>query len=239
MKRLLLLGGWLVLSLPVFAQATLQTGEELFRQGKFSAALNAYEQLLKNHPKDPFVYYNIGNCYFKMGSTGLAAANYFRAFKLAPRDADIRHNLALALASGGERLVPSGVPVVLHQAYFYLSYAELKGLTYGLWWLVSLLLVVCLLRRKWNILATIGCVLLLVSNVWLYSRAKLEQQATAVIAAPVAEIRSGPGTNFPASASVAQGHLVTILDEKDAWYEVAVTSQGLKGWMEKNTVEKI
>lgn len=239
MKRLLLLGGWLVLSLPAFAQATLQTGEELFRQGKFSAALNVYEQLLKNHPKDPFVYYNIGNCYFKMGSTGLAAANYFRAFKLAPRDADIRHNLALALASGGERFVPSGIPVVLHQAYFYLSYAELKGLTYGLWWLVSLLLVVCILRRKWNVLATIGCVLLLGCNIWLYSRAQLEQRATAVIAAPVAEIRSGPGTNFPASASVAQGHLVTILDEKDAWYEVAVTSQGIKGWMEKNTIEKI
>ncbi|MBR4592611.1 MAG: SH3 domain-containing protein, partial [Elusimicrobiaceae bacterium] len=56
---------------------------------------------------------------------------------------------------------------------------------------------------------------------------------------PVAEIRSGPGTNFPASASAAQGHLVTISDGKDAWYEVVVASQGIKGWIEKNALEKI
>jgi uncharacterized protein YraI len=61
----------------------------------------------------------------------------------------------------------------------------------------------------------------------------------AVIASPIAEIRSGPGTNFPDSASVAQGHLVTIQDAKDSWYEVVVKSQGIKGWIEQNAVEKI
>ena len=63
----------------------------------------------------------------------------------------------------------------------------------------------------------------------------------AVIASPVAEIRSGPGTNFPASASLAQGHLITVEDAKDEWYEVIVKSQGLKGWVEKSalTAEKV
>ncbi|MBR4355754.1 MAG: SH3 domain-containing protein [Elusimicrobiaceae bacterium] len=239
MKRWLLLSCFALLFVSGFSQNGWQQAEDFYRQGKFSAALGLYENLLKDYPNDPFVYYNIGNCYFKMGSKGLAAANYFRAFRLAPRDSDIRHNLTLALASGGERLVPAGMPVILHKGFFYLSYAELKGLAYAGLWFVCALILLGLLRRKWSSWATVCCVLWLLLAGWWYARARLEQEPLAVVASAIAEIRSGPGTNFPASANVAQGHLVTILDDKDSWYEVIVTSQGIKGWVEKSTIEKI
>lgn len=240
MKRLFVLLAVLVsVAAASWAQTAMQEAEEFYRQGKFSAALGIYESELKNHPNDPYVYYNIGNCYFKMGSKGLAAANYYRAFKLAPRDADIRHNLTLALAAGGERLVPAGMPPVLHKAFFYLSYPEVRGLAFTFLWLFCTLGGVWLIKRKFGrVLAACGVILLLCFG-WLYMRHTLEQQHLAVVAAPVAEIRSGPGSNFPASASVAQGHLVTVQDAKDAWYEVIVKSQGIKGWVEKSAVEQI
>ena len=104
---------------PLFIWAqNADSAEEYYRQGRYSAALGAYEEQLKNAPNSPYLYYNIGNCYFKMGSTGLAVANYYRAFRLDPRDEDIRHNLNLALESAGEKLVPGGVPEVLHKVYF-------------------------------------------------------------------------------------------------------------------------
>lgn len=240
MKRLFVLLAVLVsVAAASWAQTAMQEAEEFYRQGKFSAALGIYESELKNHPNDPYVYYNIGNCYFKMGSKGLAAANYYRAFKLAPRDADIRHNLTLALAAGGERLVPAGMPPVLHKAFFYLSYPEVRGLAFTFLWLFCTLGGVWLIKRKFGrVLAACGVILLLCFG-WFYMRHTLEQQHLAVVAAPVAEIRSGPGSNFPASASVAQGHLVTVQDAKDAWYEVIVKSQGIKGWVEKSAVEQI
>ena len=240
MKRLLtLLAVLFSFAAASWAQTPMQEAEEFYRQGKFSAALGIYESELKNRPNDPYVYYNIGNCYFKMGSKGLAAANYYRAFKLAPRDADIRHNLTLALAAGGERLVPAGMPPVLHKAFFYLSYPEVRGLTFGLLWLFCTLGGIWLIKRKFGRTLAACAVILLLSGGWLYVRRALEIQHLAVVAAPVAEIRSGPGTNFPASASVAQGHLVTVQDAKDTWYEVIVKSQGIKGWVEKSAVEQI
>lgn len=240
MKKAALLCALLMgLSAFSWAQTPMQQAEELYRQGKFSAALSLYEAELKKAPNDPHVYYNIGNCYFKMGSKGLAAANYYRAFKLAPRDADIRHNLSLALAAGGERLVPAGMPAVLHEAFFYLSYPELKGLTFALLWVFCVLASVWLIKRKFGRVLVACVVLLAASGGWFYLRHLLEQEHLAVVAAPVAEIRSGPGTNFPASASVAQGHLITVQDAKDEWYEVIVKSQGIKGWVEKNAVEQI
>ena len=240
MKRLFcFLTVCLLFSLLLCAQTPLQEAESFYRQGKFSAALSLYEQELKNHPNDPFVYYNIGNCYFKMGSKGLAAANYYRAFKLAPRDSDIRHNLSLALSAGGERLIPAGIPAVLHRAFFYFSYSELEGLAFVLWWLLCTLGGIWLVTRKFGRVFLVCLILSALCGGWLYLRYGLEKAPLAVVAAPVAEIRSGPGSNFPASASIAQGHLLTVQDEKDAWYEVVLKSQGLKGWIEKTAIERI
>lgn len=240
MKRIFLMGILLLSLIRVSsAQPALSQGESLYRQGKFSQALSLYEQELKNHPNDPFLYYNIGNCYFKMGSKGLAAANYYRAFKRAPRDLDIRHNLSLTRAACGERLVPSGVPESIHRLYFALSVTELTGLLFVLFWICCLLGCFWVLKRKgFPVLITLLGLWICVAG-WWYTRIQWENQTLAVIASPVAEIRSGPGTNFPASASITQGHLLTIQDSKDTWYEVIVKSQGLKGWVEKNAVEKI
>ena len=240
MKRFLALTLLLVsVASAAWAQTALEQAENFYRQGKFSAALGIYESELKKVPNDPYLYYNIGNCYFKMGSRGLAIANYYRAFRLAPRDADIRHNLTLSLSSVGERLVPSGVPVVLHQAFYSLSYSELKGLLFALLWLFCALASLWLLKRKWGRMLAASAVILLLCAGWFYLRHTLQVEHLAVIAAPVAEIRSGPGTNFPASASLAQGHLITVEDAKDEWYAVIVKSQGLKGWVEKCAVEQI
>ena len=216
-----------------------QTAEEFYRAGQYAQALSAYEQDLKNYPNNPYLYYNIGNCYFKMGSKGLAAANYYRAFKLYPRDNDIRHNLSLALASGGETLVPTGVPVALHKAFFVFSLAELKGLVCILGWILCLLAGLWLLTRKTGKLSLVCAVLFLLCTGWFYVRHSWETQPLAVVAAPVAEIRSGPGTNFPVSASVQQGHLVELADQKDNWQQVIVKSQGLKGWLENSALERI
>ena len=221
------------------AQDSLQKAADFYRQGKYSAALGIYEDELKSHPNDPFVYYNIGNCYFKMGSKGLAAANYYRAFRLAPRDGDIRQNLSLTLESGGEKLVPSGIPVILHRAFYWFSYPELKGLVFLIFWLFCAVGSFWLFKGKAGRLTLICAVMLTVCSGWLYLRHQEQNAHLAVIAYPIAEIRSGPGTNFPASASVAQGHLVTVQDAKDSWYEVVVKSQGIKGWVEQNAVEKI
>ena len=237
-KRFIALCLLTLLSVCAYA-ADLQNAEELYRQGKFAAALGEYEDLLNTYPKDSHLYYNIGNCYFKMGSTGLAVANYYRAFRLDPRDEDIRHNLALSLENSGERLVPGGMPEVLHKAFFSLQTDELKGLFFLFVWLFCILGSLWLIKRKAGRAVLTVLVITLILGAWYSWRSHLEQTPLAVVAAPVAELRSGPGTNFPASANVAQGHILVVQDAKDNWYDVIVKSQGLQGWVEADTVEKI
>ena len=224
---------------PILQAASLQQAEDFYRQGHFASALGEYEDLLHTYPNDPFLYYNIGNCYFKMGTKGLAVANYYRAFRLAPRDADIRHNLQLALQHSGERLVPAGMPVILHKAFFSLTLSELKGLCFICVWMFCLITACWCWKRKmgWAVWMLLVC--LLITGSWYMGRLKLETRPLAVVATPVAELRSGPGTNFPASANVAQGHLVLLQDKRDKWQEVVILSQGIEGWVEESALEKI
>ncbi len=238
-KMLLLFVLILALACTGRAAQTAAEAEQYYTQGKFSTALNLYEDELKNNPNNPYVYYNIGNCYFKMGSTGLAVANYYRAFRLAPRDADIRHNLSLALQSAGEHLVPGGVPQVLHQLFFILSYDELKGIVMLCLGMSSLLLCLGIIKRRWGKVLWFCLTALAVSGGWLYARHQQEKLPLAVVASPTAELRSGPGTNFPASANLTQGHLVILQDSRNQWDEVVVKTQGIQGWIKSSSLEKI
>lgn len=239
MKKLFLALSLCALWLLPAAAADMQNAEEMYRSGKFAAALGEYEDLLQNYPNDPHLYYNIGNCYFKMGSLGLAVANYYRAFRLAPRDKDIRHNLSMALQNSGEGLVPAGMPEIMHRMFFSLRLNELKGLMLLGLWLFCSLACVWLLKRRFGKMALSVLVVFVLLAAWYAWRTKLEKAPLAVVAAPIAELRSGPGTNFPASANIGQGHLLLVQDTKDNWYDVVVKSQGLQGWIEADALEKI
>ena len=69
--------------------------------GEFEAAVKAYESILKNY-KSKFLFcsescgelfYNTGNCYFRLGKKGKAVLNYERARLFMPRDDDLKYNI--------------------------------------------------------------------------------------------------------------------------------------------------
>lgn len=238
MKKYLLLGACCLAAAAAFC-ADLSQAENLYREGRYAAALGEYEQMLQTYPNNPYLYYNIGNCYFKMGSKGLAAANYYRAFRLAPRDKDIRHNLQLVFQAAGEQWIPAGMPEVLHRVFFGLTLTELKGLLFVTLWLFCMLGCVWLIKRRWGWCLGTAFVILLLSTAWYGARRQTDGQTLAVVAAPTAELRSGPGDNFPANAHIAQGHLLLLQDSRNDWREVVVKSQGIQGWMKADSLESI
>jgi tetratricopeptide (TPR) repeat protein len=93
---------------PVDARA-MTAANELFAAGHYAEAAQMYEQLIAQGAQDAALYYNLGNATLALGDAGRAVAAYERAAALAPRDADIRANLALAQeqARSQTKLVPA------------------------------------------------------------------------------------------------------------------------------------
>jgi len=74
---------------------------KLYEQGKYSESSAIYEELLRAGHVSPAIYFNAGNAWFKAGQIGRAIYDYRRAEALAPRDPDIRANLAIARSKAG------------------------------------------------------------------------------------------------------------------------------------------
>src|SRR5277367_3354076 len=69
-------------------------GNKYYAEGKFADAVNAYEKILASGTTSPNLLFNYGNAEFKSGNLGKAIAAFRRAELLAPRDSEIRANLA-------------------------------------------------------------------------------------------------------------------------------------------------
>ncbi len=96
-------------ALPVAAQtpADLFTrGNDLYRAGQYDRAATEYENILKQGYVSAAVYFNLGNAYYRQNRLGLAILAYERAARLAPGDADIRHNLRLLNLKTVDRIEP-------------------------------------------------------------------------------------------------------------------------------------
>ena len=67
-----------------------------YKTGDFLAAAKKFETIAQNNIKNPYLYYNIGNAYFKTGDTGHAILWYERAKKILVNDPDLNFNLNYA-----------------------------------------------------------------------------------------------------------------------------------------------
>ena len=78
-------------------------GNELYRQGDYFEAAARYENVLKQGIRNGFLYYNLGNAYFKAGEIGRSVLAYERALRLVPGDEDVRVNLRFVNAMKVDR----------------------------------------------------------------------------------------------------------------------------------------
>jgi tetratricopeptide (TPR) repeat protein len=80
---------------------TLDDGNAAFATGKYHDATQAYQAVLAERGYSAPVLYNLGNSLYHEGKIGEAILAYKRAQWLAPHDADIAANLALAQQQAG------------------------------------------------------------------------------------------------------------------------------------------
>ncbi len=254
--NLLRLGLLLLLTVPLAAEegARRITPEEAFKEASthfrasnFTEAAALYKKTAALVSDSPSAHYNLGNTLLRIqtpGSLGHAIASYARAFRLAPRDADIRHNLDFALKLAGEELVPAGTPPILWLAFHSLSRTELTALHHLFLWSALLLGTLWVVRpewreRVWTPLA-VFCGLWMATAGWWGARTAIAMNDPAIVVRMNAEVRSGPGGTFSVGFKVPEGRRVSrIGGRKGKWVEIGVPKEGLKGWIDADALEPI
>ena len=230
------------------SMAMFEQANTLYEQEQFEAAAEAYEQLLEEEAHAAAVYFNLGNCYYRIGRLGPAILNYERALLLEPNNSDFRYNLELATAKTADdfaQLPPFFLAAWWNQVRSWLSVTAWAILGIVLLWVGLAGLALWRFgserkRRKQGFY--LGWSLLLLSILpfsFAASRKHWQQENKyAIVLEERASLKSAPDEEAPQLMFLHEGLKVKVTDEIGSWSKVLL-SNGEQGWLPAQDFEFI
>jgi len=205
---------------------------KLYAEGKFSDAAAAYEKILSAGAQSSALLFNAGNAEFKAGHLGRAIAVYRQAELLAPRDAELRANLAFV------RNQVQGATLRESSWQKWVSTLTLNEgtiLTAVFFWAMLGLFAVRQIKPalapKLRTATRLAVALTIFSGAILGLQAANHfNSAVAVITVADATARSGPFDDAQSVFSARDGAELKVLDRHDDWVQVA-NNTGKIGWL--------
>ncbi len=201
-----------------------------YEAGRLPEARTRYERLLAVDEGGAAACYNLGNTWWRLNRRGQAVLWWERARRLAPRDEDIRFNLALARTAAQDDDLPVGdildrllTPVQLWWLVTALAWAVGAASGAGLWRGLP--------PARWRVALTCGLPALALLGGWLAWRTADLARSRGVVDVPQVEVRSGPGDQFPVGFTIPDGHRVLVVNRRPGWIEIGVPARSLKGWV--------
>lgn len=239
----------LLLLSPLTASAVTKVeADSAYAQEHYQKAAHLYEELLKQGVSAD-LYYNLGNCYYRMDNITKAVLNYERAHLLSPSDRDIKMNLQMARSKTIDKVVPES------EMFFVTWYRALVNLASVDGWartaLISLVAAIILalmylfangiaIRKTGFFGALLFVVVFVLSNLFAWQQMRaLKDRNTAIIIQSAVPVKSTPAKNGTDLFILHEGTKVTITDGsmKD-WKEVRM-ADGKEGWLETSQIEVI
>jgi len=245
---------WLCMALCFSWCMTVGSPDDLFTKANdyyvakdYDNALKTYQQAL-NDNASAAVFFNMGNCYFKMGSLGKSILYYERAARISPDDEDIQFNLKVANLKAVDKI--EVVPPIIYKRWIK-SLSE--ALTMSQWsvtviilaWLMFLawaayLFAASIASRKITFaLACVVTVLCGISFLFLEGNYRVQtKQKYGVVMAASSYVKSAPDERGNDQFILHEGTKVEVLDELGTWEKIRIAN-GSVGWLKTADVEII
>lgn len=250
MKKWLIVLPLMLWALSGIAQNTelSQQAETFYREGKYQEAAGVYHKILAEGLESAKLYYNLGNCYYKLGENSKAILNYERSLLLNPGDADTRYNLGMAQNQVVDKIevLPEIFFVRWYKAFVsYFSADQWAYISVALF-LVFLAMVVLFLyatRMVWKKTGfTVGIIALLLMVVTVVFTVKQNNRITSreygIIMTPSVTVKGAPDNSGTDLFVIHEGLKVRIVGSLGDWVNVRL-EDGNEGWIVKKDVEKI
>lgn len=242
--RILVVAG--LLGLPAAMAATsdaFRSANESYDAGKFAEAAAAYEKI---EPKTAYVYYNLGNAWFRQDKLGLTVLNYERARKLAPRDPDILANLKFAQQRLGVDEVntpPRAVQRFLRSVIGSRTSTEWSAYELAALWLSVLAMGawIYLPRMRTGLLViAVAGVAGFAASAFALSYQLINDHAapTAIVMVTATEARFAPMPDSTIHFRLVEGTEVAVREDRGQWLFVE-RADGQQGWVKSEIVERI
>jgi len=211
----------------------------LYEEKKYSEAIKLYESILKKGYESGYLFYNLGNAYFKKGELGKAILNYEKALKFIPLDSDLRTNYNYALS-----LIK--VPVKDLESFWFTRFLNkvfspftVDNLTILLSLIYLFLLgVLTLFFRKHRKVIVLSLIFLFSFSFSGLILKVSKQGKEAIVITKEAQVKFAPLDEATLYFRVYEGQKLRIISQEGSYYKIRDHRQKI-GWVEKKALEVI
>jgi hypothetical protein len=232
----------------LFAQSGFEKGNALYQKGQYEQAIQAYESVLDSRQQSADLYFNLGNCYYKLNKVAPSIYNYEKALVLAPEDVDITNNLKFAqkLTIDEVKEVPKvGFAKLLHDftGMFHFNTWAWISVVFGFLFLGFFIgyyfSLAAVLKRIFFFGMFVWVLFLLVSvGAAIFEKNHFVTDRPAIVFAEVTEVKSEPQKASPATFILHEGTKVFVKEILGKWKKIELTD-GTEGWIESEAIREV
>ncbi|AIG29073.1 BatE protein [Flavobacterium psychrophilum] len=246
MKNILFI--FLLITQTFWAQTAFDKGNNLYQKGNYQEAITVYESVVKSGQQSAELYFNLGNCYYKLNKVAPAIFNFEKALLLNPNDSEIRNNLAFAQKMTIDEVVETpkvGFPKIIRD--FTSSYH------YDTWaWIAivfSVLFLICFVGYYFSnttmlkrIFFTSMLFILLFAMVSVFAGFFEKNQSNndrpAIVFADITLVKSEPKSTAQDAFVLHAGTKVFVLESLNNYKKIQLLDLK-EGWIEKSAIKEL
>ncbi|CDF81093.1 BatE [Formosa agariphila KMM 3901] len=221
-------------------QSLFEQGNTLYNEGKYAEAIDKYQAILDSNMQSSEVFFNLGNAHYKLNHVGPSIYYFEKALQLAPRDKEIKNNIAYArnMTIDAIDVVPEvGISKLLKNITNVMSFDGWAITTVILFILFVVLFISYYFAEYTNkkraafsssiIILIVGCFTLFFA---FHNYNQHKKDNPAIIFAQESQVKNEPNLSSPEAFKLHEGTKVQVLDTVNNWKKIKL-SDGKTGWI--------
>ena len=231
-----------------FAQSGFERGNDLYQKGKYDLAVKAYESVLKANKESVELYFNLGNCYYKLQQTAPAIYNYEKALVLDPSNAAVLNNIKFAQKQTIDeiKVVPKvGFGKLIRDLTGIYPFDTWAWITVGLSTLFLLFFLGYYLSQtvvaKRIFFAGMFVILLFILmsiSAAFFEKSHFDNEKPAIVFAESTAVRSEPQKASGTIFVLHEGTKVYVEETLENWKKIQLTD-GSEGWIDGKAIKEV
>ncbi|KRD62623.1 BatE protein [Flavobacterium sp. Root935] len=247
MKNILYL--FLLISQVFFAQGRFEAGNALYEKGQYKEAAQVYENIIKEdklHSAE--LYFNLGNCYYKLNQVAPSIYNYEKALVLKPNDPETLNNLKFAKKLtideikevpkvGFAKLIQNFTSIFDYNTWAKISVA--LGFVFLLSFIGYYFSNATLAKRIYFVGMFVVLIALGLSiSAGMSEKSHFDNDRVAIVFSELSQVRKEPQKSANGIILLHEGAKVYVIESVAGWKKVELTD-GTQGWIDSSTIKEV